>query len=222
MKFYLVAMLFILFDIEAIFLYPWAVVYKQLKMFAFLEMLVFVVLILAGFFFIWKKGVLDWAHPEKDAVGVDLQMPSPETLRDNPLAAAFDDLAATAKFELGELTVKSRPTSILEALRRAKDQLQFERLSTVTGVDRYPAEPRFEVVYHLQSVAGKQRLRVKARLSGQNPEIESAAGVYRSANWYERETFDLFGIRFLQSSRSDAHHDARRLGRASLCAKTTR
>jgi NADH-quinone oxidoreductase subunit A len=60
-KFYLVAMLFILFDIEAIFLYPWAVVYKQLKMFAFFEMLIFVVLILAGFFFIWKKGVLDWA-----------------------------------------------------------------------------------------------------------------------------------------------------------------
>lgn len=63
-KFYLVAMLFILFDIEAIFLYPWAVVYKQLKMFGFLEMLTFVVLILAGFFFIWKKGVLDWAHEE--------------------------------------------------------------------------------------------------------------------------------------------------------------
>jgi len=61
-KFYLVGMLFILFDIEAIFLYPWAVVYKQLKMFGFLEMLTFVVLILAGFFFIWKKGVLDWAH----------------------------------------------------------------------------------------------------------------------------------------------------------------
>jgi NADH-quinone oxidoreductase subunit A len=64
-KFYLVAMLFILFDIEAIFLYPWAVVYKQLKMFAFLEMLVFVILILAGFFFIWKKGVLDWAHSDE-------------------------------------------------------------------------------------------------------------------------------------------------------------
>jgi NADH-quinone oxidoreductase subunit A len=63
-KFYLVAMLFILFDIEAIFLYPWAVVYKQLRMFGFLEMLTFVVLILAGFFFIWKKGVLDWAHIE--------------------------------------------------------------------------------------------------------------------------------------------------------------
>jgi NADH-quinone oxidoreductase subunit A len=63
-KFYLVAMLFILFDIEAIFLYPWAVVFKQLKMFGFLEMLTFVILILAGFFFIWKKGVLDWAQSE--------------------------------------------------------------------------------------------------------------------------------------------------------------
>jgi len=60
-KFYLVAMLFILFDIEAIFLYPWAVVYRELKMFAFVEMLVFVILILSGFFYIWKKGALDWS-----------------------------------------------------------------------------------------------------------------------------------------------------------------
>ena len=60
-KFYLVGMLFILFDIEAIFLYPWAVVYRELKMFAFFEMLVFVVLVLAGFFYIWKKGALDWS-----------------------------------------------------------------------------------------------------------------------------------------------------------------
>jgi len=61
-KFYLVGMLFILFDIEAIFLYPWVVVYRDLKMFGFFEMLVFVVLILSGFFYIWKKGALDWAE----------------------------------------------------------------------------------------------------------------------------------------------------------------
>ena len=66
-KFYLVAMLFILFDIEAIFLYPWAVVYRELKMFGFIEMLVFVVLILSGFFYIWKKGALDWAHSDRDS-----------------------------------------------------------------------------------------------------------------------------------------------------------
>jgi NADH-quinone oxidoreductase subunit A len=64
-KFYLVAMLFILFDIEAVFLYPWVVVYRELKMFAFFEMLVFVLLILAGFFYIWKKGALDWSHEDR-------------------------------------------------------------------------------------------------------------------------------------------------------------
>lgn len=63
-KFYLVAMLFILFDIEAIFLYPWAVVFRDLKMFAFVEMLIFIALVLAGFFYIWKKGVLDWSAEE--------------------------------------------------------------------------------------------------------------------------------------------------------------
>jgi NADH-quinone oxidoreductase subunit A len=59
-KFYLVAMLFILFDVEAVFLYPWAVMLRQLKMFGFWEMLVYVAIFLAGFFYIWKKGVLDW------------------------------------------------------------------------------------------------------------------------------------------------------------------
>jgi NADH-quinone oxidoreductase subunit A len=60
-KFYLVAMVFILFDIEAIFLYPWAVVYRELRFFAFFEMLLFIGLVLCGFFYIWKKGVLDWS-----------------------------------------------------------------------------------------------------------------------------------------------------------------
>jgi NADH-quinone oxidoreductase subunit A len=64
-KFYLVGMLFILFDIEAIFLYPWAVVYRDLKMFGFVEMSIFIVLVLSGFCYIWKKGALDWSGSEK-------------------------------------------------------------------------------------------------------------------------------------------------------------
>ena len=68
-KFYLVGMIFILFDIEAVFLYPWAVVYRQLKMFGFFEMIVFVALILVGFFYVWKKGALDWAAPSKFPAG---------------------------------------------------------------------------------------------------------------------------------------------------------
>lgn len=66
-KFYLVAMVFILFDIEAIFLYPWAVVYRELRMFAFVEMLIFIALVLAGFFYVWRKGVLDWSAEAMDA-----------------------------------------------------------------------------------------------------------------------------------------------------------
>ena len=64
-KFYLVGMIFILFDIEAVFLYPWAVVFRQLKLFGFFEMAIFVALILVGFFYVWKKGALDWSS-EKD------------------------------------------------------------------------------------------------------------------------------------------------------------
>ena len=67
-KFYLVAMLFILFDVEAIFLIPWAVVYRELLhdygWFGFWEMLVYIAIVLVGFFYIWKKGVLDWNREE--------------------------------------------------------------------------------------------------------------------------------------------------------------
>ena len=59
-KFYLVAMLFILFDVEAVFLYPWAVILRDLKMFGFWEMLVYILIVLVGLFYVWKKGVLDW------------------------------------------------------------------------------------------------------------------------------------------------------------------
>jgi len=62
-KFYLVAMLFILFDVEAVFLYPWAVILRDLKMFGFWEMMVYIAIVLVGFFYVWKKGVLDWGKP---------------------------------------------------------------------------------------------------------------------------------------------------------------
>lgn len=59
-KFYLVAMLFILFDVEAVFLYPWAIILRELKMFGFWEMMVYIGIVLVGLFYVWKKGVLDW------------------------------------------------------------------------------------------------------------------------------------------------------------------
>jgi NADH-quinone oxidoreductase subunit A len=59
--FYLVALIFILFDIEAIFLYPWALVYHQLKVFGFVEMMLYIMILLVGYIFLWKKGALDWS-----------------------------------------------------------------------------------------------------------------------------------------------------------------
>jgi NADH-quinone oxidoreductase subunit C len=121
------------------------------------------------------------------------------------IVAALGYYVTTTSEAFGELTIEVSPEHIVAALSRLKNDLSFERLTSVTGVDRFPSEPRFEVVYHLQSIANKQRLRVKARLSGDKPEIDSATGVYRSADWYERETFDFFGIVFLN------HPDLRRI-----------
>ncbi|HWZ55645.1 MAG TPA: NADH-quinone oxidoreductase subunit A [Verrucomicrobiae bacterium] len=62
-KFYLVAIVFILFDVEAIFLYPWAYIFKSLRWFGFVEMLVYIGILLVGYFYLWKKGALDWNRP---------------------------------------------------------------------------------------------------------------------------------------------------------------
>jgi NADH-quinone oxidoreductase subunit C len=109
----------------------------------------------------------------------------------------LEDIAVAIKTAFDETTIEVAPRNIVAALRRLKHELKFERLTSITGVDRFPAEPRFEVVYHLQSIAGKQRIRIKARVPGDNPEIESVTSVYRAADWYERETFDFFGVKFL-------------------------
>lgn len=68
-KFYLVAMIFILLDVEIVFLYPWAVVFRELRMFGFVEMFLFLILVAAGFAYVWKKGVLDWTKPESGGLG---------------------------------------------------------------------------------------------------------------------------------------------------------
>lgn len=60
-RFYLVAMVFILFDVEAIFLFPWALVYRDLRLFGFVEMMLFIAVVLVGYFYLWKKGALDWS-----------------------------------------------------------------------------------------------------------------------------------------------------------------
>jgi NADH-quinone oxidoreductase subunit C len=124
----------------------------------------------------------------------------PENLRQNVVAAAveaFDGDAVTGgAYDRCELTLGIAPHKIASICGFLKYDQKFERLSSVTAVDRYPAEPRFEVVYHLHGVEHKQRVRLKCLVSGLDPAIESVTSVWRSANWYEREVFDLFGLQF--------------------------
>jgi NADH-quinone oxidoreductase subunit C len=98
----------------------------------------------------------------------------------------------------GEFTLyirRARLRSACEFLRDAPG-LSFKYLSDVTAVDGYPSEPRFEVVYHLLSLESFQRLRLKVRVAGDDPTIDSLVPVWPAANAFEREVFDLFGIRF--------------------------
>ena len=124
----------------------------------------------------------------------------PDALKQAPVAAALEswDTAAVvdANMDRGELTILIAPEKIRQACRYLKQQEQFARLSGITAVDRHPGAPRFEVVYHLHSLERNQRLRLKCRLSGEPPEIDSVTGVWRGADWYEREVYDLFGVVF--------------------------
>jgi NADH-quinone oxidoreductase subunit C len=123
----------------------------------------------------------------------------PEVVAENPTAAIIDQqlpgAILDAKSALGELILSIRVAQIVDVCRLLKDSAGFERLSAVTAADWWPREPRFEVVYLLHSIRKNARLRISVRLGG-DEEINSVCSVWRGANWYEREVFDLFGIRF--------------------------
>ena len=112
-KFYLVAMLFILFDVEAVFLYPWAVILRELKMFGFWEMMVYIAIVLVGLFYVWKKGVLDWGLTAIQAGRLLMPLAPPitdlEQLKSHPALARLLDWNAAAvhgvKFDRDELTI---------------------------------------------------------------------------------------------------------------------
>lgn len=117
------------------------------------------------------------------------------------------DAVVEAKYDRDELSITVGAPLIRSVCAFLKDdpELGLNFLSDITCVDWYPAEPRFEVVYHLVSLpapntgpvrGGLRRLRLKVRLEGSEPSLESITGIWPSANFPEREVFDLFGIRF--------------------------
>ncbi len=106
----------------------------------------------------------------------------------------------------GEFSLIVKPEFILSLLSAVRDEFQFELLMDVTAVDYFPQEkPRFHVVYQLYSMEHNLRLHVRALLDGNAPAIDSVETIYPSANWKEREVYDLFGISF------NGHSDLRRI-----------
>jgi NADH-quinone oxidoreductase subunit C len=112
-----------------------------------------------------------------------------------PAIVALKDLAIDAKFDRNELTLTVAPETITAAVQAVK-ATGYNFLEDVTAVDWYPSEPRFQITYHILSHRLKSRVRVIAMLSGDSPSIRSIVPVWPSANFYEREIFDLFGVHF--------------------------
>ncbi|HKW68895.1 MAG TPA: NADH-quinone oxidoreductase subunit C [Terriglobales bacterium] len=125
-----------------------------------------------------------------------------DDLLERPAVAALlawrREAVQSAQFDRNELTIYVERSAIREActILKTSAEVQFNFLSDLTCVDLYPSEPRFELVYHLLSMKRKERVRLKVQLPGSDASLESITSVWPAANFFEREIFDLFGVRF--------------------------
>jgi NADH-quinone oxidoreductase subunit C len=129
----------------------------------------------------------------------------------NVVVAALRSWSANAISEVIEFRGETTIVVARKVLRttaeqcRENEKLQFNLLTDATCVDRFPMEPRLELNYHLVSIPLRQKVRLRVRLSGDDPVVDSLVPVWPGANWLEREIFDLFGVRFTD------HPDLRRI-----------
>lgn len=129
----------------------------------------------------------------------------------NPVAEklkAWDSRAVAGLAEFrGEVTLvvlREHLLPVLDYLAK-EPSLGFNFLSDITCVDRFPLEPRFEMNYQMLSLERQERLRIRVKIGGQDPAVPSVTPMFPTANWHERETFDLFGVRF------EGHPDLKRI-----------
>jgi NADH-quinone oxidoreductase subunit C len=137
------------------------------------------------------------------------EIPTP-ALEHNPVVARIRAWRSQTIAELqsfrGELTLVVREELLaLAGFLAGESDLSFTFLSDITGVDRFPIEPRFELNYHLLSITRREVLRLRVLLPGESPVIDSVVPVWPTADWHEREIFDLFGVHF------EGHPNLRRL-----------
>ena len=132
-------------------------------------------------------------------------MPTPLELAQQ-LRDAFPDVVAGPTEFRGEATlVVGDPLRIAEVCRHAKERLGFDFLLDLSSIDNYGDEPRWTVVYELYGLGHACHLRLRTSVGEEKGEVPTVSGVWRTADWHEREAFDMMGIRFA------GHPDLRRI-----------
>jgi NADH-quinone oxidoreductase subunit C len=123
------------------------------------------------------------------------------------LKERLGDAIVAAESARGEETIVIERDSVPEVMRRLRDEADFvfDFLADLTAVDWLTRTPRFDVVYQLRSLSRGAALRVKVGIDGAEPWTHSVAGLWKAADWFERECYDMFGIRF------EGHPDLRRI-----------
>lgn len=130
-----------------------------------------------------------------------------ETLQNvvDGLSEDFTDAFIEVYQSTGDTFIHVEAGAIVDICRYLKNEQHFIYLTDIFGIDRFTSEERFEVVYNMISLRDRERLFVKVRLPEEEPVVESVTDVWRSANWMEREVYDMFGVRFTN------HPDFRRI-----------
>ena len=124
----------------------------------------------------------------------------------NQLKAKFGDLVSVPVEFRGEIALKiSDAEKIFDVCSFAKKQLGFDCLVDISSVDNYGSDPRWTLVYHLRAIGNGTEIRLKTDVSEEKSELPSVLPVWRTANWHEREIYDMMGVRF------SGHPDLRRI-----------
>lgn len=121
------------------------------------------------------------------------------------LSEQFSDALIDIYQSTGDTFIRVKPDHIIDICKALKEEYHFIYLADILGADRFTSEERFEVIYNLVSLRDRERLFVKVWLEEENPTVDSVNEVWKSANWHERQVYDMFGVTF------NDHPDMRRI-----------
>ena len=136
---------------------------------------------------------------------MSLKLTAPLQKTVDSLTQTFADKVIEVYQSSGDTFIRVETDAIIDISNHLKNELHYIYISDVFGIDRYTSEERFEVVYNLLSLRDQTRVFIKVRCEEENPEIESVTSVWTAASWYEREVYDMFGVKFIN------HPDLRRI-----------